>query len=101
MSPTSHYPHVFQPLTIGATTVRHRIMVTGYTQLYGQDGLLSERHIDYYAERARGGAALLVLEQQAHIPPDATTTPAVVLGILQSYRGKNTSARPYTNTIDT
>ena len=68
MSPTSRYPHVFQPLTIGTTTVRHRIMVTGHTQLYGQDGLLSERHIDYYAERARGGAALLVLEQQAAHP---------------------------------
>ena len=68
MSPTSRYPHVFQPLTIRATTVRHRIMVTGHTQLYGQDGLLSERHIDYYAERARGGAALLVLEQQAAHP---------------------------------
>jgi 2,4-dienoyl-CoA reductase-like NADH-dependent reductase (Old Yellow Enzyme family) len=62
------YPHVFQPLTIGATHVRHRIMVTGHTQLYGHNGTLSERHIDYYRERAQGGAALLVLEQQAAHP---------------------------------
>lgn len=40
-------------------------MVTGHTQLYGQDAIISERHVDYYRERARGGAAFLVLEQQA------------------------------------
>lgn len=59
---------VWQPLTIGSTQVKHRIMVTGHTQLYGQDAIISERHIDYYRERARGGAALLVLEQQAVHP---------------------------------
>lgn len=61
-------PHVWTPLTIGATTVKHRIMVTGHTQLYGRDHVISDRHVDYYAERARGGAALLVLEQQAVHP---------------------------------
>ena len=59
------YPHVFRPLTVGPMHLRHRIMVTGHTQLYGQNGTLSERHLAYYEERARGGAALLILEQQA------------------------------------
>ena len=68
MNPTNPYPNIFQPLTVGSTTLRHRIMVTGHTQLYGENGTLSERHIDYYRERARGGAALLVLEQQAAHP---------------------------------
>mgnify|MGYP003629931269 CR=1 FL=1 len=62
------YPSILRPLQIGNVGVRHRIMVTGHTQLYGRDGMLSDRHIDYYAERARGGAALLVLEQQAAHP---------------------------------
>lgn len=62
------WPHVFRPLSIGPMDVRHRIMVTGHTQLYGERGLLSERHLDYYEERARGGAALLILEQQAAHP---------------------------------
>jgi len=57
--------HVWTPLTIGTTTVKHRIMVTGHTQLYGKDELISDRHIAYYRERAKGGAALLTLEQQA------------------------------------
>jgi 2,4-dienoyl-CoA reductase-like NADH-dependent reductase (Old Yellow Enzyme family) len=43
-------------------------MVTGHTQLYGKEELISDRHIAYYQERARGGAALLVLEQQAVHP---------------------------------
>lgn len=57
--------HVWTPLTIGTTTVKHRIMVTGHTQLYGKDETISDRHIAYYRERAKGGAALLTLEQQA------------------------------------
>lgn len=59
---------VWEPLTIGSTTVNHRIMSTGHTQLYGKDETLSDRHVAYYRERARGGAALLVLEQQAVVP---------------------------------
>jgi len=62
------YPHVFSPLSIGSTKVRNRILVSGHTQLYGENGLISERHISYYRERARGGAALLILEQQAAHP---------------------------------
>ena len=60
--------HVWTPLTIGTMTVKHRIMVTGHTQLYGKEEIISDRHIAYYQERARGGAALLVLEQQAVHP---------------------------------
>ncbi|MGE4095548.1 MAG: FAD-dependent oxidoreductase [Candidatus Binatia bacterium] len=68
MPDTALLTHVWTPLTIGSTTVKHRIMVTGHTQLYGQNELISDRHIAYYRERARGGAALLVLEQQAVHP---------------------------------
>ncbi|MFT4562049.1 MAG: 2,4-dienoyl-CoA reductase-like NADH-dependent reductase (Old Yellow Enzyme family) [Gammaproteobacteria bacterium] len=68
MVDTTRYSHLLKPLSIGPTTVRHRIMVTGHTQLYGRDQTLSERHIAYYAERAKGGAALLILEQQAAHP---------------------------------
>ena len=60
--------HVWTPLAIGTVKVKHRIMVTGHTQLYGKDEIISDRHIAYYQERARGGAALLVLEQQAVHP---------------------------------
>ena len=65
--PTS-YKHILEPLTIGEVEIKHRIMVTGHTQLYGNNGTLSQRHIDYYRERAKGGVALMVLEQQAAHP---------------------------------
>jgi 2,4-dienoyl-CoA reductase-like NADH-dependent reductase (Old Yellow Enzyme family) len=60
--------HLWSPLRIGAMTVKHRVMVTGHTVLFGEGGFISGRHIDYYAERARGGAALIVIEQQAAHP---------------------------------
>lgn len=68
MPDTPSLIHVWTPLTIGTTTVKHRIMVTGHTQLYGKDETISDRHIAYYRERAKGGAALLTLEQQAVHP---------------------------------
>ncbi len=52
----SRYPNVFQPLTVGNVEIRHHIMITGHTLLYGHNGTLGERYIDYYRERARGGA---------------------------------------------
>ena len=51
---------IWSPLEIGATTVRHRIMVTGHSPYYAEDNLLSDRHIAYYSERAKGGAALQI-----------------------------------------
>ena len=66
--PSDRYKHILNPLSIGSIEIKHRIMITGHTQLYGQNGTLSQRHIDYYRERAKGGAALMILEQQAAHP---------------------------------
>ena len=64
-SSLSELRQVWSPLTIGHTTVKHRIMMTAQTVLYGEDHILSDRHIAYYRERAKGGVALLITEQQA------------------------------------
>ena len=55
---------IWEPLRIGPTEVKHRIMATAHTILYGEDNILSDRHVAYYRERAMGGAALLITEQQ-------------------------------------
>ncbi len=65
---TNKYSHVLRKLKIGNLEIKNRIMMTGHTQLYGKDGTLSERHINYYRERAKGGVGLLILEQQAVHP---------------------------------
>lgn len=62
------YPRCLEPLSVGGIEIKNRIMVSGHTQLYGHDGLLSDRHLGYYRERAMGGAGLLILEQQGAHP---------------------------------
>jgi 2,4-dienoyl-CoA reductase-like NADH-dependent reductase (Old Yellow Enzyme family) len=65
---SSTLTHIWTPLTIGSTTVKHRIMMTAETLVYAQDHILSDRHIAFYRERAMGGAALLITEQQGAHP---------------------------------
>jgi 2,4-dienoyl-CoA reductase-like NADH-dependent reductase (Old Yellow Enzyme family) len=60
--------HVWQPLDIGPTRVRNRVMYTAQTILYGEEHLLSDRHVAFYRERAQGGVALMITEQQAGHP---------------------------------
>jgi 2,4-dienoyl-CoA reductase-like NADH-dependent reductase (Old Yellow Enzyme family) len=43
-------------------------MYTAQTILYGEEHLLSDRHIAFYTERAKGGVGLMITEQQAGHP---------------------------------
>ena len=56
---------VWEPLEIGSTRVKNRIMMTAQSTLYGRDNVLGDRHIEFFRERAKGGAALFITEQQA------------------------------------
>ena len=56
---------VWEPLEIGSTRVKNRIMMTAQTTLFGRDNVLGDRHIEFFRERAKGGAALFITEQQA------------------------------------
>ena len=56
------FPHVFSPFRIGRVELRNRIFVPAHTTNYGADHLPSERHARYHAERARGGAGLIIFE---------------------------------------
>ncbi len=56
---------VWQPLDIGSTRVRNRTMMTAMGVFYGEDHILSDRHIAYYRARAKGGVGLMITEQQA------------------------------------
>ncbi|MCX7143507.1 MAG: NADPH-dependent 2,4-dienoyl-CoA reductase, partial [Proteobacteria bacterium] len=56
----SSYPHLFQPLRAGNVTLKNRIIMGSmHTRLESEpDG--SARAAAFYAERARGGAALII-----------------------------------------
>lgn len=56
------YPHVTQTLELGHVTLRNRIVLPSHTLLYGEDRILSERHIAYYRERALGGVGMIIAE---------------------------------------
>jgi 2,4-dienoyl-CoA reductase-like NADH-dependent reductase (Old Yellow Enzyme family) len=60
--------HIWTPLTIGSTTVKNRILMPAETLVYGENNLLSDRHIAYYRERAMGGTGLIITEQQGAHP---------------------------------
>ena len=50
---------IWTPLTIGATTVKNRIMLSPHRQAYGDDNQPTDRMIAYWQERAKGGIALV------------------------------------------
>jgi 2,4-dienoyl-CoA reductase-like NADH-dependent reductase (Old Yellow Enzyme family)/thioredoxin reductase len=57
------YSRLLQPLQVNSMRVKNRVMMPAVaTKLGTEDGAVSQRFIDFYVERARGGAALIVME---------------------------------------
>lgn len=56
------FPNLFSPLQVGSKLLRNRIVFGAHTANMAVDGLPSRQHVAYYAERARGGAAMIVVE---------------------------------------
>ena len=68
----SRYPHLFSPLRVGNITIRNRLMQTAHAKgFHAADGLTNNRDIYYQAERAKGGAGLLVTGAR-HVHPQST-----------------------------
>ncbi len=63
------FPHLFQPLELRHKTLKHRLNFGAHTANMAEGGLPGARHLGYYTERARGGAAMIVCEP---IPVHAT-----------------------------
>jgi 2,4-dienoyl-CoA reductase (NADPH2) len=61
---------LWSPLQIGPVTVRNRIVFSAHLTNYAEDGLPTERHAAYYAERAAGGAGLIITEEHSTHPTD-------------------------------
>ncbi len=66
--PSVEFRHLFTPLDIGRFTVRNRIVSTAHFTGYGEDGLPSERHLNYWESKAKGGIGLIVTEVQPVVP---------------------------------
>jgi 2,4-dienoyl-CoA reductase-like NADH-dependent reductase (Old Yellow Enzyme family)/pyruvate/2-oxoglutarate dehydrogenase complex dihydrolipoamide dehydrogenase (E3) component len=59
---STRFPHLFSPLSLRHKTLKHRLNFGAHTANMAEGGLPSERHLGYYTERARGGAAMIVVE---------------------------------------
>lgn len=57
------YPELFSPGKIGWMELRNRlVMAPMVVQLAAESGAVTERTVDYYARRAKGGAGLIIVE---------------------------------------
>ncbi|MBS1891136.1 MAG: NAD(P)-binding protein, partial [Actinobacteria bacterium] len=59
---------LFEPLALAGTVLANRVMTSAMTMQYGVDGLISDRHLALYEERARGGVGLMFSEQLTASP---------------------------------
>lgn len=84
---SKQFPHLFSPLKLRHKMLRNRIVFGAHTANMSEGGLPVDRHFGYYRERARGGAAMIVVEPA---PPHRT-------GVLTrgNFRHEDDSVIPY------
>jgi 2,4-dienoyl-CoA reductase-like NADH-dependent reductase (Old Yellow Enzyme family)/NAD(P)-dependent dehydrogenase (short-subunit alcohol dehydrogenase family) len=56
------FPRLFESLGLRHVTLKNRIVFGAHTANMSEGGLPTDRHFAYYRERARGGAAMIVVE---------------------------------------
>ncbi|RFB78999.1 oxidoreductase [Methylovirgula sp. 4M-Z18] len=56
------FPRLFSPLNLRGHTLRNRIVFGAHTANMAKDGVPDVQHVAYYAERAIGGAGMIVVE---------------------------------------
>jgi mycofactocin system FadH/OYE family oxidoreductase 2 len=67
---SGQFRYLFSPIAIGKIVVPNRISFSAHLTNFADNCLPSERHINYYAARARGGAGLIITEEQSVHPAD-------------------------------
>ncbi len=65
------FKHLFTPFALGHVTLRNRIVSTPHNTHFGHDGYVTERYIQYYAAKAKGGAGLLQCFGSLSVHPTA------------------------------
>ncbi len=61
---------LFQPIRLGPREAGNRIIFGSHITNFGRKNVLGERHAQYYAARAEGGAGIIVLEEHIVHPSD-------------------------------
>ena len=66
----SELRYLFSPLKIGSVVVPNRIHFAAHMTNFGEEQKISQRHIYYYRERAKGGCGLITTEELTVHPSD-------------------------------
>ena len=57
------FPKLFEPGRIGSLELKNRLVMPPMATNYAlKDGSVTQRQIDYYEERAKGGVGLVIVE---------------------------------------
>ena len=62
MDSTSPYPSLLAPLTLAGHRLKNRVVHASMTTRFGMDRHVTDKLIQYFVNRAQGGAALLITE---------------------------------------
>ena len=102
-----YYPHLFEPITIKKTTFRNRLFTAPHMMSHMDfNGRPDESMIDFYAEKARGGFAVVTLGDTpvdravsyTHLRAHETEQDLVCRLLVESWRrspGPSTPAGPW------
>jgi len=95
------FPHLFSPQRIGRVTVANRISFSAHLTNLSEKGLPTQRLTEYLTARARGGAGLIITEEQSVHPTDRAYEhlmeafrPEIVAGYRQLTRAVHAFGTP-------
>ena len=57
-----YFPHLFEPIKIGKTTVKNRIFMPPISTNMADKGYVTDALVEHYSARAKGGVGLIVTE---------------------------------------
>lgn len=66
----SQFEKLLSKITVGALELPNRIIFGSHPTNFAKGNLLTDQHIAYYGHRAKGGAGMIVLEEQLVHPSD-------------------------------
>lgn len=82
---STQFPNLFSTLTMRNVTIRNRIVSTGHATVLAEDGMPGPRLNAYQAEKARGGAGLIICYGSAAVHD---SSPAFDWGGVELYNDK-------------
>ena len=84
-----NYEKLLSKVKVGAVELRNRIIFGAHPTNFARNNTLTDQHVAYYRERAKGGAGMIILEEQLVHPSDWPYENALfgyLSDIIPSYR---------------